>query len=86
MKSKPIPIFSGDTADEVWIQAATAFAGGSGREQASRDGPTKELLHSVLQISDPRQRWIPSRRPAVNPAFAVAEALWILWGRNDESI
>jgi len=36
-----------------------------------------------MAIKDPRMRWIPSRRPPYNPAFAIAETLWILFGRND---
>ncbi len=51
--------------------------------QDSRLGPTRELLHSTFHLRDPRQRWVLSRRPALNPAFAIAEAVWILQGRND---
>jgi thymidylate synthase len=36
-----------------------------------------------MSISDPRQRWISSRLPPVNIAFAIAEVVWILTGRND---
>ncbi len=86
MLNGAVPVFSGETADEVWTEIAMAFARGEGLDQPSRDGATRELLHSVLHISDPRQRWIPSRRPAANPAFAIAEALWIIWGRNDDAL
>lgn len=41
------------------------------------------MLHATLRISDPRQRWVLSRSPAINPAFAIAEAFWILSGRDD---
>jgi thymidylate synthase len=81
-----VPIFSGETADEVWVKVARAITASDVAEQPSRAGPTRELLHAVLEILDPRQRWIPSRLPAVNPAFAIAEALWVLWGRNDDSL
>lgn len=37
----------------------------------------------MFSIRDPRQRWIVSRHPAMNPAFAVAEVVWLLNGRND---
>ena len=79
-----IHVFSGDTADEAWTQAAAAIETVSEADrQPSRIGETIELLHSVISIQDPRQRWITSRRPAINPAFAIAEVVWILAGRND---
>jgi thymidylate synthase len=37
----------------------------------------------MLEIGDPRRRWIASRTPAINPAFALVEAFWIAGGRND---
>ncbi len=78
----------GSTADEVWRQAYMALTGTSARSkvQASRAGDTLELLHAVLEIDDPRQRWVLSRHPAINPAFAIAEALWILAGSNDAEV
>lgn len=53
--------------------------------QSGRGGDTLELLHSVIHLTDPRQRWAYSRRPALNPAFAVAEVIWILAGRQDSA-
>lgn len=81
-----IPIFSGETADDVWVKVARAISDNGVAEQPSRAGLTRELLHAVLEILDPKQRWIPSRLPPVNPAFAIAESLWILWGHDDESL
>lgn len=76
--------FQGETADEIWRQAAAVLTGkGSYLRQASRLGATRELLHSTFYLRDPRQRWVLSRRPALNPAFAIAEVVWILLGRND---
>ena len=51
--------------------------------QPSRAGATKEILHAALTINDPRQRWVASRRPPLNVAFAIAEVVWIMTGRND---
>lgn len=81
-------LFRGSTADEVWCQAYTALTGTAARSkpQPSRAGDTLELLHTVLEIDDPRQRWVLSRHPAINPAFAIAETLWILAGSNDADI
>lgn len=54
--------------------------------QPSRVGETLELLHVGLDLDDPRQRWVISRRPQINPAFAIADALWILAGSNDADV
>jgi len=75
--------FYGNTADEVWTAAFHAIKHSRLPKQPSRGGHTKELLHTSLSITDPRQRWILSRRPALNPAFAIAEIIWIMTGRND---
>ncbi|MBI2240147.1 MAG: thymidylate synthase [Magnetospirillum gryphiswaldense] len=76
--------FQGDTADEIWRQAAAALTGEVGYlRQDSRLGATRELLHSTFHLHNPRQRWVLSRRPVLNPAFAIAEVVWILQGRND---
>jgi thymidylate synthase len=72
-----------ETADTVWLMVADKFRNGDGTWQESRAGNTAELLHALLCIRNPRQRWITSRIPALNPAFAFAEVIWILRGRND---
>jgi thymidylate synthase len=82
-----IPQFAGNTANEVWSAALAEFGGdGSAMRQPSRAGDTREILHAVFCIADPRQRWTPARRPAMNPAFAIAEALWLIWGRRDAAL
>ena len=79
-----IQVFDGRTADEVWRKAKTALDGDDcGVEQPSRVGPTREILHAAFSIREPRQRWIIARSPAINPAFALAEVVWIITGRND---
>ena len=81
-----IQVFSGRTADEAWDQAAEVFRKGKEiHAQASRMGGTSELLHVGFSIEDPRQRWVVSRFPPLNPAFAIAEVVWILNGRNDSA-
>lgn len=80
-----IQVFDGRTADDVWRLAASGLVNSSNadRQQGSRLGPMREYLHCSLHLSDPRQRWVLARRPAMNPAFAIAELIWILQGRND---
>lgn len=75
--------FEGTTADEVWRKALTDLRSAEASIEGSRLGPMRELLHCGLSIKDPRQRWVLSRRPAINPAFAIAEVIWILLGRDD---
>lgn len=75
------------TADGVWRQAhAAVMATATSTRQPSRAGETLELLHVGLEVDDPRQRWVISRRPAINPAFAIADALWILAGSNNAKV
>jgi thymidylate synthase len=85
-KGKLMYLFEANSADEAWCNAAAEFV--SGREStlhSGRDGDTHELLHATFCIHDPRQRWITSRRPQINPAFAIAEIVWILRGREDSA-
>ena len=76
--------FQGPTADHVWQQLVEAFRAGDGvLVQPSRGGATKEILHAAITVNDPRQRWVASRQPPLNVAFAIAEVVWIMTGRND---
>lgn len=77
------PYFFGQTANEAWIRAAQAVIASREIVQDGRGGATAELLHATMRISDPRQRWVLARNPAINPAFAIAETFWILGGRDD---
>lgn len=79
-----IHLFSGKTANEVF-QAAHQELQSSQNRQEGRNGETIELLHAAFSISNPLQRWSACREPAINPAFALAEVVWILNGSNDAS-
>ena len=77
-------MYSGPTADSVWQQMAEDFRKSRDiHNQESRGGRTNEILHAAISIEDPRQRWVTSRKPALNIAFALAEVVWIITGRND---
>jgi len=77
-------LFEGTTADEVWLMAASKLDDSEAvHEQSSRAGQTREILGAAFTIKDPRQRWVSSREPALNPAFAIAEVVWIVSGRRD---
>lgn len=78
--------FHGSSADDVWLQVAKAFDDASGvRTQASRAGETREIFRAAISVENPRDRWVFSRSPPINPAFALAEVVWILAGRNDSA-
>ncbi len=79
-----ISTFQGESADSVWQQAAGAFRRLDGvRSQSGRGGLTREILHAVFSIADPHQRWVVSKVPPLNPAFALAEVVWLITGRRD---
>jgi len=78
-----IRAFPGKTADDVWRQAISALKDDDCSVHQSRLGATREILHANLYIENPRERWVISRLPAINPAFAIAEVFWILAGSND---
>lgn len=78
--------FESDSADDAWRQAANTLLGDANSKlQDSRCGKTRELLHVTFHIHNPRERWVLSRQPGINPAFAIAEVFWILAGRNDST-
>ncbi len=78
--------FEGRTADETWQRIASVFRERNDTHlQSSRAGDTYELLHTGISVENPRQRWISSRRPPLNPAYALAEIVWIMTGRNDSA-
>lgn len=79
-----IQSFNGASADVVWQALVDKFRQSDGTlRQESRLGAMEELLHVVLTIEDPRQRWVVSREPPLNMAFALAEVVWIMRGRRD---
>jgi thymidylate synthase len=79
--------FQGNTANQIWLQVIKTLESQPCSETvSSRLGKMHELLHVGFTINEPSQRWIPSRIPALNPAFAFAEIMWIVNGSNDAEI
>lgn len=70
----------GQSAEDIWVDAARRLQGVTS-VQESRDESTRELLHVAFALTDPRQRIVFAR--PMNPAFAIAEVLWLLSGAND---
>lgn len=80
-------LFEGRSANDVWCAATAKLLDDSDvPTQLGRGGPTREMLHAAFQIRNPRDRWVPARRPAMNPAFAIVEVVWILRGRRDAGL
>jgi thymidylate synthase len=79
--------FHASSADGLWRQVHAAIANSDApRMQGSRIGDTYELTQVGLEIDEPLQRWVVSRVPAINPAFAIAEVVWILAGKNSSAV
>jgi thymidylate synthase len=74
---------TGGSANELYVAACHAVGGG-GMAVRPRGLGTTEVLGAHLCLTDPRRRLVclPPVR-VINPAFAVAETLWILSGSDD---
>lgn len=81
-----LPVFSGETANDVWKQATEKLLRCKTDMTESRSGKTYELLHVIFSISNPIQRWITYRKPSISIAFALAEVVWILNGSNEAKV
>ncbi|MGH3931604.1 MAG: thymidylate synthase [Pseudonocardiaceae bacterium] len=74
---------TGESANELYVAACQAVSR-DGTTVSPRGMATTEVLDAHLCLTDPRRRLIdlhPHR--VINPAFAVAETLWILSGSDD---
>lgn len=78
-------IIKGLSADSVWEQALEKIKNVD-VTVSSRSGATYELLHVLIELSNPRQKWVINRFPPMNIGFALAELMWILGGRNDRHL
>lgn len=73
---------SGDSANELYVAAAEAVLR-DGQVVHPRGLETREVLGAHLRLTAPRRRFVdlPPVR-VINPAFAIAEALWIVTGSD----
>lgn len=77
---------SGESAAELFTRTCRAMVH-QGRPVAPRGLPTTEVLGAELVLRRPTHRFIDAAPVRVlNPAFAAAEAVWILSGSDDESL
>ena len=75
-----------ENANQIWIDFASLFNELPILKSNSRLGLISEILHASFTIENPRQRWVFTRKPSINPAFALAEIVWILNGSNDANL
>lgn len=75
----------GEDAQELWSNAMVEITK-AGKKEKSRIGEVVELLHVVLELTNPQQKWVLNRFPPMNISFALAELMWILGGRNDRRL
>lgn len=75
----------GMTANEVWKKAANKILQQNHITQG-RTGETFELLHTIISIENPRQKWIYDRVPPISIGFALAELVWIMNGEDYSGI
>jgi thymidylate synthase len=76
-------VLTSGNANDLYAAVCRAVQG-EGRRVAPRGLATTEVLGVHLCLTNPRRRFIdvaPAR--VLNPAFAVAEALWILAGSDE---
>jgi thymidylate synthase len=75
-------VLTGGSASELFVKACHAVLA-TGQPVAPRGIPTIEVLGASLTLTDPRRRVVdvPPVR-VINPAFAAAEAAWILSGSD----
>ena len=79
-------IFEADSGNEAWLSAARRLMTSEDvQSHTGRGGATRELLPALFILTSPRDRWVVSRLPPINVAFALAEAVWIIRGRNDSN-
>lgn len=73
-------------ADDLWLEGKSLLLDHKVfTTSPSRNGPTREVLHTAMTLERPREKWIVSRSPALNPAFALVEVIWIVTGRRDSA-
>lgn len=80
---KPYPYATiATSANDVYADlVARVMEGGTVEHQ--RGTTTREIHPAIIELTNPRQRLVTASGRAVNVAFALAEVIWILRGRND---
>ena len=71
--------FAGDTIDQLFVAAIESVIA-NGAVVSPRGIETREVFPASFELRNPRARVLLVEGRRINPAFAIAEALWILSG------
>lgn len=74
-------LIKGNNANELYIQARNLID-----SEGAKSNNTDELMHVMLELNDPRQKWVSQRRPVPSISFALAEVIWIASGDNKRDV
>lgn len=74
-------LVKGNNANELYIQARDLL-----KNEGNKANDTNELMHVMLELNDPRQKWVYQRNPSLSIGFALAEVIWIASGDNKRDI
>ncbi|TWH83454.1 thymidylate synthase [Sedimentibacter saalensis] len=75
----------GKTANEVWKKAAAKLLK-QNNTLNGRTGEVYELLHTFIEIKEPRQKWVFDRIPPISVGYALAELVWIINGEDRSDV
>lgn len=75
----------GKTANDVW-KKATEMLLNQKSTLKGRTGEIYELLHMLIKIEEPSQKWVYGRIPPLSIGFALAELVWIMNGEDRADI
>ena len=78
--------YSGNSMNEIYYNINNDFNNCEKDITSSRIGDTIEKLHTILSLSNPRQRWTTIRTPAISPALSFAELIYLFSGSDEASI
>jgi thymidylate synthase len=74
--------FTGDTVDEIFVAALTSVLE-HGEAISPRGIETREIFPAAFELRNPRARVLLVEGRYINPAYAIAEALWIISGSEE---
>ena len=80
-----IQLIEEKTANKAWKKAANLLLMQE-HTLKGRSGDVFELLHTVISIENPRQKWVYDRVPPISIGFALAELVWIMNGEVHSGI
>ena len=80
-----VNLIEGKTANDVWKMAASMLLNQQNALEG-RTGEVYELLHTVVSIENPKEKWVYDRVPAISIGFALAELVWIVNGQDRAEI